>query len=92
MANLQVRDIDERLYEALRERAAQERRSISQEVILILERHLSEPISSSSNPTDEFLQLAGAWHDDRAAAEIVQDLRDARPQSTRFSASADVFD
>jgi len=34
MATLQVRDIDDRLYESIRNLAASEKRSISQEVIL----------------------------------------------------------
>lgn len=92
MANLQVRDIDEGLYESLRERAARERRSISQEVILILEKYLSVPKAFDTNPTDEFLRLAGAWEDDRDAAVIVQDLRDTRTNRTRFSEDSDVFD
>ena len=92
MANLQVRDIDDRLYESLRERARREKRSISQEVILILEKYLSRPTTYDVNPTDEFLSLSGAWNDDRTADEIIDDIRKKRRNSTRFSGDDRVFD
>jgi hypothetical protein len=92
MANLQVRDIDDRLYESLRERASREKRSISQEVILILEKYLSRPTAYDVNPTDEFLWLSGAWRDDRSADEIISDIRDSRRNSSRFVGEDHVFD
>ncbi|MEX2444191.1 MAG: antitoxin [Alkalispirochaeta sp.] len=92
MADLQVRDIDDRLYKSLRERASREKRSISQEVILILEKYLARPNTFDVNPTDEFLALAGAWSDDRAADEIISDIRGSRSNSTRFAGEDRVFD
>ncbi len=41
MANLQVRDIDDKLYDSLKRRADLEHRSISQEVVMIIESHHS---------------------------------------------------
>lgn len=92
MATLQVRDIDDRLYESLRERAARERRSISQEVVLILEHYLSTPRALDPHPTDEFLMLAGSWGDDRDPDTIVEELRSARRVSRRFTDQSDVLD
>ncbi|MFW6251037.1 MAG: FitA-like ribbon-helix-helix domain-containing protein [Alkalispirochaetaceae bacterium] len=92
MATLQVRDVDDKLYESLRKRAAREKRSISQEVIVILEKYLSRPSRYDVNPTDEFLSLAGAWRDDREADEIISDIRGSRTNSSRFSGSDSVFD
>jgi plasmid stability protein len=92
MANLQVRDIDDRLYESLRERATREKRSISQEVILILQKYLSRPNAYDVNPTDEFLSLSGSWKDQRTAEEIIGDIRSNRRRSTRFGSDGDVFD
>jgi plasmid stability protein len=43
MAILQVRDIDDRLYDSLKQKAQINNRSISQEVISILETYLSNP-------------------------------------------------
>ena len=92
MANLQVRDIDEKLYESLRVRASKERRSISQEVIHILEKYLSLPRAYDVNPTDEFLKLSGSWEDDRSAEDIVKSIRSERTESTRFAQSNELFD
>ena len=92
MANLQVRDIDDRLYQSLRDRASQDKRSISQEVVLILEKYLSDPNQFSTNPTDEFLRLSGAWEDDRDADAIIQELRGNRSSGTRFAGERSVLD
>ena len=92
MAILQVRDIDDAVYEQLKRVSQQHRRSISQEVIHILEAYLTEPDKTGRNATEEFLKLAGSWKDDRTAEEIVRDMRDARQNSARFSESEGVFD
>ena len=92
MANLQVRDIDDKLYESIRNLAQTEKRSISQEVVLILEKYLSSPLDFSRNPTDEFLGLAGSWEDDRSADEIVKDIRTGRRNSQRFGHTDELFD
>jgi plasmid stability protein len=52
MAHLQVRDMDDKLYSSLRELATNEKRSISQEVIYIIQKYLSTPKSFYFNPTD----------------------------------------
>ena len=92
MANLQVRDMDDSLYQSLKNRAASEKRSISQEVIYILEKYLARPKSMDVNPTEEFLQLCGSWEDDRSAEEIVASIRDRRNDSPRFASSRELFD
>jgi plasmid stability protein len=71
MAILQVRDIDDRLYASLKAVAKSHNRSVSQEVISILEKYLSNPAVYKSNPTREFVALSGAWEDDRSADEII---------------------
>lgn len=92
MANLQVRDIDDRLYESLRERANREKRSISQEVVHILERYLSLPHAHDEDVTDEFLKLAGSWQDERSAEQIIVDIRGSRKNSARFGKRHELFD
>ncbi len=76
MAILQVRDIDDRLYSSLKEKAQKENRSISQEVISILEYYLANPDRIKKNPTREFLNLL--WEDDKNADEIVQEIHRSR--------------
>jgi len=92
MAILQVRDIDGRLYEALRALAEREKRSISQQVVYILEKFLANPQSIDKNLTDEFLKLAGSWEDQRPAEEIVEDIKKHRRNSRRFNKNHDLFD
>lgn len=91
MAVLQVRGIDDQLYSALGALASRESRSISQEVITILQSYLSRPHASGRNSTDAFLDLAGAWEDSRSAKELAEELRKHRRNSRRFQGGADVF-
>jgi plasmid stability protein len=92
MANLQVKDIDDKLYNSLKERAAMEKRSVSQEVVLIIQKYLSTPEQFHKNPTKEFLQMAGSWTDDRSAEEIVLEIQRSRENSDRFEKSNELFD
>jgi len=86
MATLQVKGIDERLYEGLRRRANRDHRSISQEVVHLIEEHLARPPGTDSGfAVDDFLQLAGTWQDDRPAAEIAADIRSSRRTGRRFA-------
>ncbi len=92
MANLQVKDIDDRLYDSIRKIAANEKRSISQEVVYILQRYLSIPKAFEYNPTDEFLKLSGSWKDERDEDEIVKEVRNYRRNSKRFGSDNELFD
>jgi len=92
MAILQVRDIDDRLYSSLKTLAKSENRSLSQEVISILEKYLSNPVVFKNNPTREFLSLSGSWSDNRTAAEIIKDIKKNRRNSKRFEAPNVLFD
>jgi len=85
MANLQVRDIDDKLYKHLKNVALLDKRSISQEVVLILENYLSSPKREYTNATLEFLTMAGSWRDDRKAEVIIKDIRSSRKNSNRFN-------
>ena len=89
MAVLQVRNMDDGLYEALGRRAAMENRSISQQVVEIVQRYLASP-KQFECADDAVLALAGSWEDERTAEEIVADIRKSRVQSThRFK--GDIF-
>jgi plasmid stability protein len=84
MAHLQVKDIEDSLYEALRSLAKRENRSISQEVITILKKYLSNPSFVDRSITGEFLELSGSWEDKRSAAEIINDILKHRYNTSRF--------
>ncbi|MGO8692864.1 MAG: FitA-like ribbon-helix-helix domain-containing protein [Rectinemataceae bacterium] len=87
MAILQVRDVDDDMYTSLKEIARRENRSLSQEVLSILGKYLSNPQAFAINPTREFLELSAAWEDDRTETEIAADIREARMAGDRFGDS-----
>ncbi len=91
MATLQVRDIDDRLYSFLKTSAKMQNRSISQEVITIIQDHLNSNQRQTKNATLEFLSLEGGWKDDRVADEIIIDIRKNRSQSSRFGNNNGIF-
>ena len=78
MANLQVKSIDDDLYESLGRRAAMENRSISQEVISILKQHLSTPSKQTKNVNQQFLELCGSWQGEESAEALVDDILTSR--------------
>ena len=78
MANLQVKSIDDDLYESLGRRAAMENRSISQEVISILKAYLSTPGVKNQKANEQFLELCGSWQDDKSSEELADEIRSSR--------------
>ncbi len=89
MATLQVKGMDDDLYRALAARAAQEHRSISQQVTKIIRDHMAQPRGSAEETTTALLELCGTWNDNRPAEEIADDIRRARTSGGR---SFDVLD
>jgi plasmid stability protein len=55
MATLQVRDMDDRIYNALKQRARSRHRSLSQEVAHIIEEYLSQPTAPSKRQSEMLL-------------------------------------
>jgi len=92
MATLQVNDMDDGLYRALAACAAQENRSISEEVVVLIQDFLARPCPSSQAATEAFLAMAGTWADDRSAEEIITELREQRCGGRRLGAKDAVLD
>ncbi len=92
MAMLQVRDMDDRLYDRLKFAAKRDNRSISQQVVTILQNYFTSVPVKPKNATEEFLKLSGAWDDARSTEEIIDDIRNTRVNSTRFEALDGIFD
>lgn len=87
MANLQVKGIDDGLYEQLKRLATAENRSVSQEIIFLVKAHLSlqKTLRSTPSPAEVLLQLSGSWEDPRPAGEIITEIRNARRNSRRLA-------
>jgi len=92
MATLQVKGFDDRLYAALRARAAMQNRSVSQEVVTMIRQCLSQPPEDPRAATLAALELAGSWEDDRSAGEIADEAMAGRRTERRFNSQSDVFD
>ncbi len=84
--------MDDRLYDRLKFAAKLDNRSISQQVITILQNYFTSVPVKSKNATEEFLKLAGTWEDSRSAEEIIDDIYGSRVNSTRFEALDGIFD
>lgn len=87
MANLQIKDIDDSLYEEIKELAASENRSVTQEVLFLIRDHLSrrKSLSGSSSAAQVLIDLSGSWEDERSATEIISEIKKARKRSNRLS-------
>ena len=92
MANLQVRDIDDRIYSALKQRAKSKHRSLSQEVAHIIEDYLSRPTTDDRKQSEMLLELSGAWAGQESATEIIKAIRKGRAESIRFRKQNGLFD
>jgi hypothetical protein len=93
MSNLQIKGIDEKLYEQLKQLAADENRSVSQQVLFLIRNHLAQKRRrlESETAAQTLLELKGSWEDSRSAEQIVEDIKSARRSSRKFSEGFDVF-
>jgi hypothetical protein len=87
MANLQIKGMDDGLYASLKDLAASENRSISQQVLYLLKQHLSRrhQIQHVRTPAQVLLDLAGSWEDARSPERIIKDLKTERKNSHKLS-------
>ncbi len=83
MATLQVKNVDDKLYRRLKANAAAEHRSLSQQVLAIIEEHLKQAANPPiPRPITDFI---GAWkNDERSTEEIIRDTRASRRTGHRF--------
>lgn len=86
MANLQIKGINDDLYNQIKKLAASENRSVSQEVLYLIRLYLSNKKSFESiqSPAQTLLDLSGSWKDNRMAEEIIDDLRSSRINSQKL--------
>jgi plasmid stability protein len=83
MKSITVRNIPDEILEAVRILSIKERRSLNNELIVIMENGLNS-IRSSSSPLKTELReypwkkLAGKWKDRRSTAKIIDDIYSSR--------------
>lgn len=86
MANLQIKGIEGRLYEEIKRMAAEESRSVSQQVLFVVKEYLARRhhMGRLRSPAQALLELSGSWLDDRTAEEIILDIKAGRNNSRKL--------
>ena len=86
MANLQIKSIDDDLYNDIKKLAASKNRSVSQQTLMLIKQYLSKQhqIEKSKSPVRVLLDLSGSWDDARPAEEIIMDIKKARKNSKKL--------
>lgn len=86
MANLQIKGIDDNLYEHLKGMAAAENRSVSQQVLYLVKSYLAKgkKIDKKKTSAESLLELSGSWYDARSPEEIMEEIRKGRKSSNKL--------
>ena len=86
MANLQIKGMDDSLYERLKSMASSQNRSVSQQVLFLVRSYLAKGGSVDEKKTSAqvLLELSGSWNDSRAPREIIEDIKKGRRNSKKL--------
>lgn len=86
MANLQIKGIDDELYEELKKLAAEENRSVSQETLFLIREYLAKKqyMRVLKTPAQVLLDLSGSWDDDQDSATIIAKIKKSRKNSKKL--------
>ena len=86
MANLQIKGIKDELYAQIKNLAASQNRSVSQQVLFLIKEHISKKkhLDSIKTPAQVLLELSGSWEDNRKPEDILKDIKRARKNSKKL--------
>ena len=86
MANLQIKNVEDNLYEEIKKLASAENRSVSQQVLFLVKEYLAKRkhLTATKSPAQVLLELSGSWEDDRNAEQIVREIKSARKSSKKL--------
>lgn len=86
MANLQIKGIDNELYNELKRIAAEENRSVSQQTLFLVKDYIAkrQKVRGTKSPGQVLIELSGSWKDERSSREIVSEIRKARRNLKKF--------
>jgi len=86
MANLQIKGIQDDLYAEIKRLAADENRSVSQQVVFLLRQFLTRKrfVQNQKSPAQILLALSGSWQDDRGSAQIIDEIKQTRRKSFKL--------
>lgn len=86
MANLQIKGIEDDLYKKIKEIAASENRSVSQQVLSLIKEYMARrgAIQSLKSPAQVLLELSGSWKDKRSVDKIISEIKGSRKNSKKL--------
>jgi hypothetical protein len=86
MANLQIKGINDDLYKEIKNLAASQNRSVSQQIQMLIRQYLSKQhkIERTKSPVQILIDLSGSWGDERPTEKIIMDLKKNRKNSKKL--------
>ena len=86
MANLQIKNVADDLYEEIKKLASAENRSVSQQVLFLVKEYLAKRkhLTAAKSPAQVLLELSGSWEEDKNAEQIVKEIKSARKSSRKL--------
>jgi hypothetical protein len=86
MANLQIKGINDKLYDTIKKLAASENRSVSQEILFLVKEYVAKRKQTIAikTPAQVLLDLSGSWIDNRPADTIIVEIKAARKNSRKL--------
>jgi hypothetical protein len=83
MANFQIKGIDDDLYHEIKNMAASQNRSVSQQVLMLIRNYLTKQhqIEVTKSPVQVLIDLSGSWDDSKSAEKIISDIKKERKNS-----------
>lgn len=86
MANLQIKGIQDALYEEIKDMASAENRSVSQQILFLVKEYLArrKRFQALKTPAQVLLELSGSWEDEKGIAQIIHEIKVARKNSRRL--------
>jgi predicted CopG family antitoxin len=80
---LQIKGIEDDLYEEIKKMAAAENRSVSQQVLYLVKSYISKKARCDrvKSPAEVLIDLHGSWQDEREADQIIEQVKRARRNS-----------
>jgi hypothetical protein len=83
MANLQIKGIENDLYNEIKKMAAADNRSVSQQILFLVKSYMSKKKrwDAAKSPAEILMDLHGSWQDEREADQIIGQVKRARRNS-----------
>jgi len=87
MANLQIKGIEDGLYAEIKDLAAAENRSVSQQILFLVKEYLARKkhLHALKTPAQVLLELSGSWQDNKGPEQIIAEIKSARKGSKKLA-------